>query len=157
MAIQFNPYFTFAGNAREAIEFYAEVFGGELQLATFKDFQAPVAPAQENLVMHAELITEHGFNLRVSDGAALSEAPAQATTNMEASLIGPTEDVNTARPWFDKLSEGATNIQPLTAAPLGRHLRLPDRQVWHRLDVQLRRIEHQFHAQNSPRPLPVWE
>lgn len=119
MAIQFSPYFTFAGNAREAIEFYAEVFVGELQLATFKDFQAPVAPEHENLVMHAELITEHGFNLRVSDGAALSEAPAQATTNMEASLIGPTEDVDTARPWFDKLSDGATNIQPLTAAPWG--------------------------------------
>ena len=82
MAIPFNPpYFTFAGNARETIEFYAEVFGGELQLATLKDFQAPVAPEHENLVMHAELITKHGFNLRISDGA--------------------------------------TNIQPLTAAPPG--------------------------------------
>lgn len=87
--------------------------------SVFKDFQAPVAPEHENLVMYAELITEHGFNLRVSDGAALSEAPAQATTNMEASLIGPTEDVETARPWFEKLSDGATNLQPLTAAPWG--------------------------------------
>lgn len=119
MAIQFNPYFTFKGNAREAIEFYAEVFGGKIQLATFKDFQAPVAPEHENLVMHAELITEYGFNLRVSDGAALSEAPAQATTNMEASLIGPTEDVETARPWFDKLSDGATNVNELNQAPWG--------------------------------------
>ncbi|WP_237194655.1 VOC family protein [Rothia nasimurium] len=87
--------------------------------SVFKDFQAPVAPEHENLVMYAELITEHGFNLRVSDGAALSEAPAQATTNMEASLIGPTEDVETARPWFEKLSDGTTNIQPLTATPWG--------------------------------------
>lgn len=27
------------------MEFYAEVFGSELQLATFKDFQAPVPPS----------------------------------------------------------------------------------------------------------------
>ena len=87
--------------------------------SVFKDFQAPVAPEHENLVMHAELITEHGFNLRVSDGAALSEAPAQATTNMEASFVGTAEDVETTRPWFAKLSDGATNIQPLTATPWG--------------------------------------
>lgn len=92
--------------------------------SVFKDFQAPVAPEHENLVMHAELITEHGFNLRASDGPAVHPDTADKdgvtnTTNMEASLIGPTEDVETARPWFEKLSDGATNIQPLTAAPWG--------------------------------------
>lgn len=122
--------------------------------SVFKDFQAPVAPEQENLVMHAELITEHGFNLRVSDGAALSEAPAQATTNMEASLIGPTEDVETARPWFEKLSNGATNVQPLTAAPLGCYLRLPHRQVRNRLDVQLRRLNHSPTRRTDPAQSP---
>ncbi len=119
MAIHYNPYFTFAGQTRQAMDFYTQVFGGQLQLATFKDFQAPVEPDQEDLVMHAELVTEHGFNLRASDGAALYPAEGQATTNMEAALIGGSEDLETARAWFEKLSEDATKVQPLVQAPWG--------------------------------------
>lgn len=119
MAIHYNPYFTFDGSTRQAMEFYSGIFGGELQLATFKDFQAPVPEEVQHLIMHAELITGHGFNLRASDGAALSETSAQATTNMEASIIGATTDLETARPWFEALSQEATNIQPLTEAPWG--------------------------------------
>ena len=33
-----NPYLTFDGNSREAIEFYQDVFGGELDVNTFGDF-----------------------------------------------------------------------------------------------------------------------
>ena len=32
-----NPYLNFDGNAREAIEFYKGVFGGELNVMTFGD------------------------------------------------------------------------------------------------------------------------
>ena len=32
-----NPYLNFDGNAREAIEFYRDVFGGELNVMTFGD------------------------------------------------------------------------------------------------------------------------
>lgn len=119
MAIHYNPYFTFDGATRQAMEFYSSVFGGELQMATFKDFQAPVPDEVQHLIMHAELITGHGFNLRASDGAALSESSAQATTNMEAAIIGSSEDLETARPWFEALSHDATNIQPLMTAPWG--------------------------------------
>ena len=33
-----NPYLTFDGNTREAIEFYQGVFGGELTLSTFGEY-----------------------------------------------------------------------------------------------------------------------
>ena len=33
-----TPYLHFAGTARDALGFYAEVFGGELTLHTFADF-----------------------------------------------------------------------------------------------------------------------
>lgn len=33
-----NPYLNFAGNTEEAFKFYQSVFGGELQIARFKDF-----------------------------------------------------------------------------------------------------------------------
>ncbi|MDO4898112.1 MAG: VOC family protein [Rothia sp. (in: high G+C Gram-positive bacteria)] len=118
MAVQFNPYFTFSGQTRDAMAFYQDVFGGELQVASFADFQAPVPDEHKDLVMHAELITTHGFNLRASDGGALRPA-TQASTNMEASLIGAPADLETGKEWFTKLEEGATNVQPLTEAPWG--------------------------------------
>jgi PhnB protein len=34
MASRLNPYIGFDGNARQALEFYRDVFGGELTLST---------------------------------------------------------------------------------------------------------------------------
>ncbi len=46
MTSRLNPYISFAGNAREAMEFYREVFGGELELNTFGEYgdKAPPRP-----------------------------------------------------------------------------------------------------------------
>lgn len=35
MSTTLNPYISFDGNAREAMEFYETVFGGNLELSTF--------------------------------------------------------------------------------------------------------------------------
>ena len=40
MTSQLNPYLNLKDNAREAMEFYRSVFGGELTLATYADFHA---------------------------------------------------------------------------------------------------------------------
>lgn len=120
MAIRFIPYFTFDGSAREALEFYQTVFGGELQIATFKDFNAPVDPEFVDMVMHGELRSEH-LTLQAADGAAIYKPENNATTNMEAALIGEADEVETALAWFDKLSDGATKIQPLNQAPWGAY------------------------------------
>ena len=45
MATRLNPYIQFDGTAREALEFYKGVFGGELTLSTFGDFGDKEAPA----------------------------------------------------------------------------------------------------------------
>ena len=61
-----NPYLTFDGNAREAIEFYKGVFGGELNLMTFGDMGASEhegTPIPADGVMHAQLTTDEGFLL----------------------------------------------------------------------------------------------
>lgn len=120
MAFHINPYFTFTGDAREALTFYQSVFGGELHIATFNDFHAPVAPEHTDLVMHGELTAE-SFSLQASDGAVIHEPENNATTNMEAAIIGSSDDVAQATEWFNKLSEGATKLQPLTEAPWGAH------------------------------------
>ena len=45
MSVLLNPYITFGGNAREAIEFYRSVFGGEVKIMTFGDMSGvPTQP-----------------------------------------------------------------------------------------------------------------
>jgi predicted 3-demethylubiquinone-9 3-methyltransferase (glyoxalase superfamily) len=55
MPTKLNPYINFRNNARQAMEFYKEVFGGDLRLQTFKEFNASTDPSEDNLIMHAEL------------------------------------------------------------------------------------------------------
>lgn len=38
MPARLNPYLSFSGNARDAMEFYREVFGGDLTVRTYGDF-----------------------------------------------------------------------------------------------------------------------
>ena len=40
MPTRLNPYVAFDGNAREAMEFYKEVFGGSLRINTFGEYGA---------------------------------------------------------------------------------------------------------------------
>ena len=49
MASRLNPYISFDGNARQAMEFYKGVFGGTLTLNTFGEYGAhgrPRAPTR---------------------------------------------------------------------------------------------------------------
>ncbi len=51
MASTLNPYLTFQGTAREAMEFYRDVFGGELTLTTFADFGLADIPNPEYITV----------------------------------------------------------------------------------------------------------
>ena len=71
-----NPYLSFTGEAREALMFYQSVFGGDLTISTFGEFQppadtgvdAPGMPASEaDKVMHGMLVTPNGLVLMGSD------------------------------------------------------------------------------------------
>ena len=44
MATRLNPYLSFGTDVRQAMEFYRDVFGGDLTLGTFGDFGAADAP-----------------------------------------------------------------------------------------------------------------
>ncbi len=57
MQSRLNPYISFAGDAREAMEFYRRVFGGNLSLSTFGEYGEP-DPAIADKVMHALLETD---------------------------------------------------------------------------------------------------
>ncbi|NKF34138.1 VOC family protein, partial [Pseudomonas sp. BGM005] len=51
-----NPYLSFRTEARQAMEFYQGVLGGELVITVFGEFPDMVQnPDQKDLVMHAQL------------------------------------------------------------------------------------------------------
>ena len=52
MASRLNPYLTFDGDARQAMEYYKGVFGGELNLNTFGEFGDAGSPGADK-IMHA--------------------------------------------------------------------------------------------------------
>ncbi len=115
MTVRLNPYLNFRDNAREALEFYHSVFGGELQMNTFKEFQAAQDPSEENLIMHGQLEGDHGVTLMASDLPKSMEYKPGGSFSV--SLSGDDETV--LRGWFEKLAEGGTVAQPLEKAPWG--------------------------------------
>ena len=115
MAVQLNPYLGFKDNARAAMEFYQSVFGGTLNISTFKEFHASQDPAEDDLVMHAQLEGDNGIVFMASDTPARMDYTPGNNFNM--SLSG--DDEATLRGWFDKLADGGTVSMPMDKAPWG--------------------------------------
>ena len=117
MATLLNPYLGFRDTAREAMEFYRTVFGGELTVSTFADFHASDDPAEQDKVMHSQLKTGKGLALMAADTP--NQMEYTAGTNYSVSLSGGADDDAELRGYWDKLSDGATIGEPLKTAPWG--------------------------------------
>lgn len=111
-----NPYISFADNAREAMDFYASVFGGEPTVTTFGEFQMPGIDEDEaDKVMHSQLTTPAGFTLMCSDTPrSMVRSGGSAIT---ISLSGDEHDE--LRGYWERLAEGGTVSVPLEQAPWG--------------------------------------
>jgi PhnB protein len=107
MTVQLNPYLTFNGNAREAMEFYHSVLGGELSVNTFGEFGNP-DPAQADRIMHAMLAGDKG-TLMASD-AAPGTPFTPSNNSMTCSLSGGPGD-GLEEVWA-KLSDGGQVTLP---------------------------------------------
>ncbi|MGY0003699.1 VOC family protein [Micromonospora sp. I033] len=108
MASRLNPYLSFKDNARQAMEFYQRVFGGDLRVNTFGDFGNP-DPQVADRIMHAQLETPSGFTLMASDTPPGMESTPG--TNMAISLSG--DDADDLRRWWEQLADGGTVTMPL--------------------------------------------
>jgi PhnB protein len=115
MQTKLNPYLNFKDNTRQAMEFYNSIFGGKLQMSTFKEFHASQTPAEDNLIMHAELNAGDVLTFFASDTPARMEF--RPGTNMSLSLTGDNEEELKA--YFKKLSAGGTVGMPLEKAIWG--------------------------------------
>ena len=110
-----TPYVSFRDNAREAMEFYKSVFGGELTVSTFGDFQASEDPSEQNKVMHSQLTSPSGLVLMAADTPnSMDYTPGTA---ISISLSGDDETELTG--YYEKLVDGGTVTEPLAKAPWG--------------------------------------
>jgi PhnB protein len=108
MASRLNPYLNFNGNARQALEFYTSVFGGNLNLSTFAEFGMAEAPVADK-IMHGQLETDAGYTLMAAD-----TPPGMEFNGMHGfgvSLSG--DDADVLRGYFDKLADGGTVTMPM--------------------------------------------
>jgi PhnB protein len=108
VASRLNPYISFDGNAREAMEFYEQVFGGTLALNTFGQFGEPDAPGADK-IMHAMLETPSGYTIMGSDNPPGTEH--NPGDNITVSLSG--DDADELRGYWEKLSDGGSVSVPL--------------------------------------------
>ena len=108
MASRLNPYISFVDNAREAMEFYRDVFGGTLVLNTFGESGGDDTPFADK-IMHGMLETDNGFTLMAADTPpGMEHNPG---TNVTVSLSG--DDGDDLRGYWAKLAEGGTVTVPL--------------------------------------------
>jgi PhnB protein len=113
MASQLNPYLNFNGTARQAMEFYRDVFGGELTLTTFGEFGAADG-ADADKIMHGQLQTGAGYTIMGADVPGhMAYEPA---AGFAVSLSGDDESL---QGYFEKLSSGGTVTMPLAKQAWG--------------------------------------
>ncbi|GGV36006.1 VOC family protein [Kitasatospora herbaricolor] len=106
MPSRLNPYISFDGDARPAMEFYKGIFGGTLSLNTFGDFGQKDAPFADK-IMHSMLETDQGFTLMASDlPPGMEYKPGN---NITVSLSG--DDADELRGFWAELSgQGVVSV-----------------------------------------------
>ncbi|MEJ5929066.1 VOC family protein [Corynebacterium sp. H128] len=112
MTIKNVPYYAFAGNAREAMEFYQSIFGGGLNVMTFGQMGDPSLPEDmAELLAHGHL-AGGAIELACSDYVEgfMGQEPYEIGNHLSLSLWG--DDVVEGRSYFEKLSEGGQVNMP---------------------------------------------
>jgi PhnB protein len=110
-----QPYLHFPGTAREAMTFYQQVFGGDLELFTLEQFGRDDGPP--DAIAHSQLTAER---LRLLGSDTTGDEPAVRTEGVMFSLLGAA-DAATLRRWFAALAERGTVMDDLQERPWGAH------------------------------------
>jgi PhnB protein len=115
MTVTLNPYLHFNGNAEEALNFYKTVFGGDVKISRYGDFEGmPVEEVHKNQVMHGVLEADNVL-LMASDSGPMGEG----TPGDNFSLSFSGDDSDTLTRYFEALGEGGKITQPLATQVWG--------------------------------------
>ena len=112
--IQLSPYVNFRGRAREAMEFYQKVLGGNLDLQTFDELGASRPDGHGDRIRHSRLEAD-GLVIIATDGHP--DYPPTVGDNMGIALGGT--DRGRLTKIFNDLAEGGRIKMPLTKQPGG--------------------------------------
>jgi PhnB protein len=104
-----NPYLSFTGNARPAMEFYRSVFGGTLTLTTFGELGGERSEEHADQIMHGVLETDGGYTIMGSD---LPPGMAHSFGDTITMCLNG-DDAEALRAYWAKLSDGGSVSVPL--------------------------------------------
>ncbi len=125
MSVNAVAHLNFHGQAREALDFYQSVFGGQVAIATYGDFGLPKDLPDANKVVFGQIAADNGFRVMAYDVPVQRESATLATTAARStrrengmtltsepfflSVRGDT--VEEVEAMWDKLSDAATIIE----------------------------------------------
>lgn len=109
MKHQATPYFTFNGNAKDALDYYKEIFDGEvLSIQTFGDADFETPPEMDERIMHAQFKKEALFFM-VSD--SFLDQTVEKGSNLSLALeLDNTDEIQT---YYNRLKENGTVLMEL--------------------------------------------
>ena len=110
MVSRLNPYLSFDGDAKQAMEFYRSVLGGELALNTYGEAGGADGPLADK-IMHAMLTTDRGFALMGSDTPPDTEH--RPGNNFSISISGEADEAEALRGYWSRLAEGGQVHVPM--------------------------------------------
>jgi len=127
MSITTTTHLNFRGTARQALEFYGSVFGGDVTLATYGDFGMPADAPGADKVVFGQVENAEGLRLMAYDvpGAAADSAETAGTTTRENGVTVTdrtffqslrTDSLDELTGYWDALADGATIVEPLAAS-----------------------------------------
>ena len=108
-----SPYLSLPGTAREALTFYADVFGGTVRMHTLAQMGRADGPA--DAIGHGELI--NGAVTIFASDAGGDDSPLK-TEGLMFALLGTSTSADLLR-WFDGLAVGGRIADPLIRRPWG--------------------------------------
>ncbi len=122
MSITTTAHLNFRGNAREALEFYQSVFGGEIMVITYGDFGMPKGLPDAGKVVWGQVAAADGFRVMAYDvpGQTVAGGASQHSTRREngMTLTGEPfflsvrgETVEEVGALWEKLADGATVVE----------------------------------------------
>jgi PhnB protein len=113
MSVTAVTHINLRGNARQALEFYQSVFGGQIALVTYKDAGNVQDPSDADHIMWGQVDAKNGFRVMAYD-VPVGTPWNQGENAYFVSLRGDAAEEIAAQ--WKKLSAGATIVRPLEPA-----------------------------------------
>ncbi|MBS1672532.1 MAG: VOC family protein [Actinobacteria bacterium] len=127
MSIQTTPHLNFRGDARQALEFYHSVFGGQIVLSTYADFGMPAELPGSDKVVFGLVAAGNGFRIMgydvpgetagsvIGGGETRRENNTTVTTQAMFISVGA-GSLDELQGFWDALAAGARIVEPLAAS-----------------------------------------